>query len=103
MKDEIKSYFAIKKNGIILISKNFSEAIRKLISRYLAGKRCDNEIDEKKELKYYIIKEDLWENDPSKDEELQNALDEFFGIFPLKVGQCLALYDCLNYENKILF
>ena len=96
MRNLILNYILNNKDGRLLISKNFPEALRKLISRYLAGKRSDNEIDEKKELKYYIIQEDLWENDPSKDEELQKAIDLFFADFPLVVGQCLSLYDLLN-------
>ena len=96
IQNNIKSYISSSKNGLILISKNFSEALRKLISRYIAGKRSDNEIDETKELKFYIAQEDLWDNDPSRDEELQNALEKFFEEFPLLVGQCLALYDILN-------
>ena len=96
MRQSITNYIINKKEGRLLITKNMSEALRKLISRYLAGKRSDNEIDEKKELKYYIVQEDLWERDPSKDEELQKALDLFFADFPLIVGQCLALYDLLN-------
>ena len=104
MQNQIINYVSNNKNGIILISKNFSEAIRKLISRYLAGKRSENEINEEQELKLYIVvKEDLWDTDPSKDEELQKILEEFFGYFPLKVGQSLALYDLLNYDNKILY
>ena len=94
--NQIKNYINNNKNGIILIAKNFPDALRKLISRYLAGKRSDMEIDEKKELKYYVAQEDLWENDPSRDEQLQNALDEFFINFQLTVGQCLALYDLLH-------
>ena len=103
IQNQIINYVSNQKNGIILISKNFSEAIRKLISRYLAGKRSENEINEDQELKLYITKEDLWENDPSKDEELQKSLEEFFGHFPIKISQSLALYDLLNYDNKILY
>ena len=100
MQNKIKHY--INDKGKILIDKNFTEVIRKLISRYLVGKRSDNEIDEKKELQLYIDQEDLWENNPSKDEELQNTLEIFFGYFPLTVGQSLALYDLLNNGNRAL-
>ena len=100
-KNKIKHY--INDKGKVLIDKNFTEVIRKLISRYLVGKRSDNEIDEKKELQLYIDQEDLWEINPSKDEELQNALEIFFGYFPLTVGQSLALYDLLNNGKALLF
>ena len=101
VQSSIRSYINTCKKGIILISKNFPDSLRKLISRYLVGKRSDMEIDEQKELKYYISQEDLWEEDPSRDEELQIALEEFFGYFQLTVGQCLSLYDLINNTNKI--
>ena len=62
------------KNGLILVSYNFIDAIRKLISRYLSGKRSENEIDEKKKLKDYITKEEFWDRDPTSDEQLNNAI-----------------------------
>ena len=100
MQDKIYNYYKNDNNGIILISNNFIDAIRKLISRYLSGKRSENEINENIKLKEYIVKEELWDRDPTSDEDLNNAIEDFFNKFEISVGQCLSLYDCLNKNNK---
>ena len=51
-------------------------------------------------MKEYIVKEEFWDRDPTSDEDLNNAIEDFFNKFDLSVGQSLSLYDCLNKNNK---
>ena len=96
MQKKIRKYYLQNKNGLILASNNFIDAIRKLISRDLSGKRSENEINENIKLKNYIIKEELWDRDPTSDEQLNKAIEDFFTKFDTNVGQSLSLYDCLS-------
>ena len=75
---KIYDYYLNNKNGHILVSYNFIDAIRKLISRYLSGKRSENEINENIKLKEHIAKEEFWEIDPTSDEQINNAIEDFF-------------------------
>ena len=98
---KIYDYYIKDKNGLILVSYNFIDAIRKLISRNLSGKRSENEINENIKLKDYITKEEFWDRDPTSDEQLNNAIEDFFNKFDISVGQSLSLYDCLNKNDNI--
>ena len=99
----IYNYYLNNKNGIILAANNFIDALRKLISRNLSGKRSDNEVNENIKLKDYIIKEEFWNKDPTSDEQLNEAIEDIFKKFDINVGQCLSLFDCLNKDNKVIF
>ena len=101
LQTEIYDYYLNNKNGLILVSYNFIDAIRKLISRNLSGKRSENEINENIKLKDYITKEEFWDRDPTSDEQLNNAIEDFFNKFDISVGQRLSLYDCLNKNVNI--
>ena len=93
---KIKDYYLNNKNGKILSSKNFVDAIRKLISRYLSGKRSENEINEQKDLKLYIVMEELWDTDIGNDENLNNAIENFFKEFKINIGKSFSLFNCLS-------
>ena len=66
----------------------------------MSGKRSENEIDEKKELKLYIVKEELWDTDINNDENLNIAIDNFFNKFNINVGKSFDLFDCLTKAAK---
>lgn len=103
IQEKIYDYYTKNKNGFILLSNNFIDAIRKLISRYLSGKRSENEINETIKLKEFIVKEELWNRDPTSDKDLNDALEDFFKKFDITVGQSLSLFNCLNKNNKEIF
>ena len=103
IQEKIYDYYTKNKNGFILLSNNFIDAIRKLISRYLSGKRSENEINETIKLKEFIVKEELWNRDPTSDKDLNDALEDFFKKFDITVGQSLSLFNCLNKNNKEMF
>ena len=75
-------------------------AIRKFISRYLAGKRSQSEIAEDKMLFDYLIRVDLWVRniDEPKFEK------EFFELskFKITVGEGKYFYEKLGGDNELL-
>ena len=100
---DIDKYYNNNKKGLILKTNNFIDAIRKLISRYLSGKRSENEINERVKLKEYIIKEEFWGKDPTSDKDLNDSLEDFFQKFNIDIGQSLSLFNCLNKNNQDMF
>ena len=100
----IKNYFgSIRFDNKKLIKKdNFCTALRRFISRYLAGKRGENEINENNTLLNEIIRPELWEPFFTESETFEMEIaklneimtDEFLGS--LKVGQALYLYNYLT-------
>jgi len=59
IKQKINDFFSKNENKHIITKQKLSTAIRRLISRYLAGKRRQKEIDEKNQLFYYLSKQEL--------------------------------------------
>ena len=100
---KIKQYFETIKNdnNKIIKKEKFCTAIRRFISRYLAGKRGENEINENNTLLNEIIRPELWEPYFTESENFEMEIgklmevmtDEFLGS--LKVGQGLYLYNYL--------
>ena len=95
---EIIQFFKNYNNNDKLISKNnLAAALRRLISRYLAGKRGDTDINENKKLIEYITRNDLWELYIIKNEEKFQS--EIYTLtFDLKVGQAFEYYKILGED-----
>ena len=101
---KIKQYFisAEYDNNKQIKKRKFCTAIRRFISRYLAGKRGENEINENNTLLNEIIRPELWEPYFTESETFEIEVgklmevmtDEFLGS--LKVGQALYLYNYLT-------
>ena len=90
-----------KDNNITKVE--LAEAIRKFISRYLAGKRSQSEIGENKMLFDYIPRVDLWKrsiDDPKFENEIS-----LLSKFKITVGEGKDFYDKLggDNENLVLF
>ena len=104
---KINRYFIDIRNSYDKIIKkgNFCTALRRFISRYLAGKRGENEINENNTLINEIMRPELWEPYFTESETFEIEIvkltevmtDEFAG--GLKVGQALYLYNYLT-NNK---
>ena len=81
MKKNIKKIFdtSIKENSL-LKKQDIANATRKLISRYLSGKRGDTDIGEYQKLYDYIQRSDLWRSDiidrEAMGEELYNIFEK---------------------------
>ena len=77
-------------------------ALRRLISRYLAGKRGDTDIDEKQKLIGQIIRYDLWDIHIIQNEDkFQNEI--YHLTFDLKVSQALDFYEVLDGDSYDIF
>ena len=75
-------------------------AVRKFISRYLAGKRTQSEIGEDKMLFNYLSRVDLWErniDDPNFEKEFLDL-----SKFEITVGEAKDFYDKLGGDTQIL-
>ena len=105
-KKYILNYFEENKNEKALINKNnFTSALRKLISRSIAGSRQEIEIESKAKLKLYIDQYQLWdqeivENESFQPEILKIVKDDllvghFWGLFKLLDGD-----DILEREKN---
>ena len=107
-KNYINNYFNMIDNERKLISKTkLATAIRRFISRYLSGRRGDNEIDEKNKLILYLSKEELWdEYGLVHNEEFENEINEIFSEegnnSTILVGQAIKLYDILGGDMSII-
>ena len=100
--EKINEYFSQENNKLIkkilLASK-----VRKFISRFLSGKRGENEIKEDENLLYFIqVKEEFWEkeifNNPKFDEEFENMVN----AFDIKVNQSISFYNVLGGDKELL-
>ena len=101
-KKHVTQYFENNKDKQKLINQNnFTNALRKLISRSLAGSRQDIDIKSEANLIQYIKREDLWPSEFMNDENSDNFVDEIFMICKdnLIIGNCLDLYDYLEGDN----
>ena len=96
MKKYIIEYFDKNKDQKKLINiKNFTVALRKLISRSIAGSRQEIDVKSDAALKLYIGRGDLW---PTQIIENEEFINEIFFICKdeILVGNCLDLYNSLD-------
>ena len=81
-KIKIKNYIDLNIKEDNLVKKNdISAAIRRLISRYLCGKRGDTDINEYKKLSDYILREDLWRYELQNDKNIDNFKKIIHALF----------------------
>ena len=98
IKKEIKEYLdeEISESNLIK-KKDIANAVRRLISRYLSGKRGDTDISEYKKLYDYIQRDDLWRTDLL---ENNNFETELFNIFEKLKKIALIVIECNETTNK---
>ena len=88
------------KNEDKLFIKDLSAALRRFISRYLAGSRQTTDINENNDLEFQLSRIDLWEEKYSKINNLDELISEKINCFNLKVGQALEFYKIIGNEDK---
>ena len=81
--------------------KNFTSALRKLISRSIAGSRQDIDMKSDLKLKIYIKREDLWNYNLVNNKTFLDEIDTIFK-YEILVGHCWKLYNLLEGENNTL-
>ena len=80
--------------------KDLGAAVRRLISRYLAGKLEVTDISEDRDLAFELSREDLWEEKIAKLEDLMDIIGAQLYEFKLKVGQAYAFYNLIGEEDR---
>ena len=95
-KIRILEYFEENK-GKIVNKNNLALALRKLISRNLVSSREDMNFRNDLELKYLIIKSDLWDQDiiEKESDNLEKELNDILSK-EIKIGNAYDLYNILN-------
>ena len=96
---KINYYFEYNNNNKLIDKINLTQAIRKLISRYIVGTRQDTDIKADENLKLYIIKAEFWpkyiiEDDDKFNNEIAQILES-----NITISQSLSLYDFLKGDE----
>lgn len=84
------------KKEILIKKQDIAVAIRRLISRYLSGKRGDTDISEIKKLYDYIQREDLWRTELINDGNFQ---EDLYNIFENLKKEINLVLECNRIDN----
>ena len=84
----------------IISIKALGAALRRLLSRYLAGKSQVADVDENRELSFELSREDLWEEKISKLDNLMEVAAAPIYEFKLNAGQAYSLYNLIGEEDR---
>ena len=102
LSDEIKNktidYFNKIKEEKIINKKIFTTALRRLISRSIAGSRQEIDIKSDSELKLYINRDDLWKKEIIENEQFDMEIDQIC-VDEIKIGNCFNLYNILEGDS----
>ena len=102
-KKYLQEYFKKNKDNkdIIINEKNLTTALRRLISRYIAGSRQEIDIKPESQLKLYIKREDLWPKELIEGDNEDKFTNEIFMICKddITIGNCLDMYNFLEGDN----
>ena len=80
--------------------KDLGAAVRRLISRYLAGKLEVTDISEDRDLAFELSREEFWEEKIAQMDDLMDIIGVQLYEFKLKVGQAYAFYNLIGEEDK---
>ena len=101
-KIEINAFFKnYNENKKLIKKKDLASALRRLISRYLAGKRGDTDIKEDQELIQQMTRNDLWEKNIIDVEDFQTEIYSL--TFNLKVSQAYEYLEILGGDSLDIF
>ena len=82
--------------------KELGAAVRRFISRYLAGTMQELEIKEDRKLSDELSREDLWDENISEDYDLLEINNKLLDDFKLTVGQAYEFYKLIGKEDEDL-
>ena len=104
-KKYVLDYFKKNENQNKIINiQDFTFALRRLISRYLAGSRQEIDIKSDLELKLHICKNEFWSKEIADNDEKDNELYEICHK-DIKIGHAMDLYNVLDGDtilNKVI-
>ena len=84
----------------IISIKSLGTAVRRFISRYLAGKIEKADIKEDRPLIYDLIGEEFWEENIRQLDNLEDLLNQKLNEFQLTVGQAYEFYKIIGDEDR---
>ena len=99
-KNQIKKRLLDNYNNQLYSIKDLGAAVRRFISRYLAGKMETTDINENEELDYQLTRLELWEEKIGKNDNLNEVIKQQLGEFKLKVGEAYDFYQIIGEEDK---
>jgi hypothetical protein len=97
----LKSEKNAENNEFVITVSQLAAAIRRFISRYLAGKRESVDIDDKRDLVFDLTRIDLWEEKIGRLDNLEELLFSQIGEFKLVAGQAYEFYKLIEEKDKI--
>ena len=101
IKKNVDDFFNSNKGGIIN-KNNLSTAIRRFVSRYLSGKRTQNEINENNIIINYLCNQELWDQkDIVSNNLFEIDLIRLFDKDKVTVGQAAKLCEYLGDELQL--
>ena len=100
--DKINTYFN-NENGKLISKILFATPVRRFISRYLCGKRGENDIKEDDNLLNYLeCKEELWDKDLINNHKFEEEIKTMKNSLSINVNQAIKLYDILGGDIELL-
>ena len=94
----ILDYFDKVNEEKLINKKIFTTALRRLISRSLAGTRQEIDIKSESALKLYIDREDLWSKQIMNNDLFYPEIDQIFKN-DILIGHCWKLYNLLDGDS----
>ena len=110
-KEKFNKFLNQRKSNEYLNNKNFNEsltikdlgaAVRRFISRYLAGTMQQLEIKEDRNLSDELGREDLWNESISENYDLLEITNKLLDEFKLTVSQAYEFYKLIGKEDEDL-
>ena len=100
--EKINKYFS-KENDKLIKKMLLATTVRRFISRFLSGKRGENEIKEDEKLLYFIqAKEEFWAKEIFNDPKFENEFEQMVDSFDIKVNQAIIFYNVLGGDKELL-
>lgn len=98
IKNYINEYFNKLTEDKLINKEKFTNALRRLISRSLAGSRQDIDIKSEAALKLYMTREDLWSKETMDNILFDGEIDEICKD-NITIGHCFNLYNLLDGDS----
>ena len=99
-KNEIINKLIKNYNNKLYALKDLASAVRRFISRYLAGRLQTIDINENLELPYQLSRADLWDEKIGNNENLMDIVNMQLNEFKLTVSQAFAFYQLIGEEDQ---
>ena len=101
--EKINQYFNIKNDKRFISKTQLAKAVRKFISRFLSGKRNENEVKENENILIFLeYKPDLWPKNFTEKDEFANEIEDMMENFTVEVKQACKFYEVLGGDKGLM-